>query len=403
MKKFILTLSVLVFSAVTIGAKDLEVTELKYSRNSLYSILVSHTDQKFASEIQSQFLAIPTPEQYNNHDLSVKVVSVNNNGKYTDAITRFVNQNQIGSRLIAKWFDRNILTGECSMNLIKERGIYNASELDKELAKRSTRGIAMLEDAGEELIGKTFLLVNEIKYIDKGKRSRLFGNIIQVVGAVAEVATGVQGLSDLGESVGDLTASLKGFKVKIHTRLYQLVWDEETANTFYTLYYSSKPDEEKRKAFEQNRDKFKMKFVGEVESDGSTTSFMGINEDEPLLMVRKACQRAIDDNIADLQKEYDQFRIKAPIVSVEPTIQVQIGLKEGITKDSKFEVLEAQEKDGRVEYKRVGIIKPVPSKIWDNRYMASEEGAYGADFGATTFKKESGKDFYPGLLVRQIE
>ena len=49
MKKFILTLSVLVFSAVTIGAKDLEVTELKYSRNSLYSILVSHTDQKFAS------------------------------------------------------------------------------------------------------------------------------------------------------------------------------------------------------------------------------------------------------------------------------------------------------------------------------------------------------------------
>ena len=35
--------------------------------------------------------------------------------------------------------------------------------------------------------------------------------------------------------------------------------------------------------------------------------------------------------------------------------------------------------------------------------MASEEGAYGADFGATTFKKESGKDFYPGLLVRQIE
>ena len=403
MKKFILTLSVLVFSAVTIGAKDLEVTELKYSRNSLYSILVSHTDQKFASEIQSQFLAIPTPEQYNNHDLSVKVVSVNNNGKYTDAITRFVNQNQIGSRLIAKWFDRDILTGECSMNLIKERGIYNASELDKELAKRSTRGIAMLEDAGEELIGKTFLLVNEIKYIDKGKRSRLFGNIIQVVGAVAEVATGVQGLSDLGEAVGDLTASLKGFKVKIHTRLYQLVWDEETANTFYTLYYSSKPDEEKRKAFEQNRDKFKMKFVGEVESDGSTTSFMGINEDEPLLMVRKACQRAIDDNIADLQKEYDQFRIKAPIVSVEPTIQVQIGLKEGITKDSKFEVLEAQEKDGRVEYKRVGIIKPVPSKIWDNRYMASEEGAYGADFGATTFKKESGKDFYPGLLVRQIE
>jgi hypothetical protein len=35
--------------------------------------------------------------------------------------------------------------------------------------------------------------------------------------------------------------------------------------------------------------------------------------------------------------------------------------------------------------------------------MAAEEMAYGADFGATTFKKESGGDFYPGLLIRQIK
>ena len=146
-----------------------------------------------------------------------------------------------------------------------------------------------------------------------------------------------------------------------------------------------------------------MKYVGEIESSGSTTSFMGINEDEPLMMVRKACQRAIDENIADLSKKHEPFRIKAPIISVDPTITVEIGLKEGITKDSKFEVLEAQEKNGKIEYKRVGVIKPVESKIWDNRFMASEEGAYGADFGATTFIKESGKDLYPGLLIRQIE
>lgn len=401
MKKIVF-LIILCFCVVSSSAKD-NVVETDYRRSSVYSILVNNTEQKFAKEIREQFLNIPISDKYNDHNLSVKVVSVEKKDKYHDSIEVFINQNQIGSRLVAKWFERDILTGECSMDLIKERGIYNASELDKELAKRSARGIAMLEDAGEELIGQTFLLVNEINYIDKGKRSRLFGNIIQAVSVVAEAYTGVKGLSDLGESVGDLTASLKGFKVKIHTRLYQLVWDEETANTFYTLYYSSKPDEEKLKAFEQNRDKFKMKYIGEVESKGSTTSFMGINEDEPLLMVRKACQRAIDDNVADLQKKYDQFRIKAPILSVDPTIQVQIGLKEGITKDSKFEVLEAEEKDGRVEYKRVGVIKPVASRIWDNRFMASEEGAYGADFGATTFVKESGKDFYPGLLVRQIE
>ena len=112
---------------------------------------------------------------------------------------------------------------------------------------------------------------------------------------------------------------------------------------------------------------------------------------------------ALDENVADLQKKYEQFKIKAPIVSVEPAIKVEIGLKEGITEDSRFEVLEAQEKDGRVVYKRVGTVRPVKGKIWDNRFMAAEEMAYGADFGATTFKKESGGDFYPGLLIRQIK
>lgn len=403
MKKLIYIFAFIVLAIPHINADDLKVTDVKYNRSSIYSVMVSHAEQDLAGEIKDQFLSIPVPDQYNDHDLSVKIVSVNSKGNYDDEIERFINKNHIGSRLVAKWFERDILTGECSMDLIKSRGVYNASELDKELASRSVRGMAMLEDAGEELIGNTFLLVNEIRYIDKAKRSRIWGNVISILGSVAEVATGVQGLSDIGESLGDLAATYKGFKVKINTRLYQLVWDEETASTFYKLYYSNKPDEEKRKAFEQNRDKFKMKYVGNVESKGSMTSFLGIKEEEPFMMVRKACQRAIDDNVADLQKAYDQFKIKAPILSVEPAITVQIGLKEGISSDSRFEVLEPEEKDGKIEYKRVGVIKPVPSKIWDNRFMAVEEGAYGADFGFTTFVKESGKDFYPGLLVRQIE
>ena len=29
--------------------------------------------------------------------------------------------------------------------------------------------------------------------------------------------------------------------------------------------------------------------------------------------------------------------------------------------------------------------------------------AYGADFGFTTFRKVSGGDFYPGMLIREIK
>lgn len=401
MKK-ILFLILALCSTASVYAKT-EIEDIKYRRSSIYSILISHDEQKFANEIKEQFLLTPVPDKYNDHDLSVKVVKVSNKGNYNETIEKFIDNNQIASRLVAKWFERDILTGECSMDLVKTRGLYNASELDKELAARSPRGLAMLQDAGEELIGNTFFLANEINYIDKAKRSQVAGGILRVLGAVAEIATGVDGLSDLGNNLGSMVETIKGFRVKIRTRLYQLDWDEETANTFYKLYYSSKPDAQKKAEFEKNRKKFKMRYIGEVESKGSTTSFLGINEDQPMLMVRKACQRAIDENVADLQKNHEPFRIKAPILTVDPTITVQIGLKEGITADSKFEVLEPQEKDGKITYKRVGVIKPIANKIWDNRFMASEEGAYGADFNATSFSKVSGGDLYPGLLVRQIK
>ncbi len=145
--------------------------------------------------------------------------------------------------------------------------------------------------------------------------------------------------------------------------------------------------------FDKERGKYPLEYVGDVVSKGGTTSILGINEDQPELMIRKACARAIDENVADLQKKYEQFRTKSPILSVNPTITAQIGLKEGISSDSKFEVLERQVKDGKTIYKRVGIIKPIGNMIWDNRFMAVEEGAYGANFERKISKNVSGADF----------
>ena len=48
--------------AVTATADD-KVLSTKYTRSSIYSILVNHTEQKYAKEIRSQFLNIPTPDQ----------------------------------------------------------------------------------------------------------------------------------------------------------------------------------------------------------------------------------------------------------------------------------------------------------------------------------------------------
>ena len=287
------------------------------------------------------------------------------------------------------------------MELVKERGLYNATEFDKQLAARSARGVALLQDAGEDLIGNTFVIVNDIRYVDKNKGAKTAGGILKVLGKVAATVTGVN-IDDITDNIGDMVETIKGFRVKINTFLYKLEWNDEQAALFYQEQYASQPDPEKWKKFEEARSSYKLKYVGKVESSGGTTSFMGINEDEPVVMVRKACQRAIDENVVDLQRNYEEFRTRTPLLSVEP-LTAYIGKKDGVTPKTKYEVLEVVEmENGSHKYNRVGVIEPISNLIWDNRFMAEEEGAPGATLGFTTFKKVSGKDFAKGMLIKEM-
>lgn len=398
---------ILLFLVASLGTAYAQGEEQSYRRSSIYSVLINHTDQKFANEIKEAFLQIPVPDKFNDHNLSVKVLNLEmklsgaSKEKENPQISEFLQNNKVASRLVGRWFNRDFFTGVCDMELVKERGLYNATEMDKQLASRSARGIAMLQDAGEDLIGNTFVLVNDIRYVDKNKGARAAGGILKVLGSVAAIATGTN-IDNLTDNIGDMVETIKGFTVKINSFLYKLEWSQTQANLFYQEQYSSKPDETKKANFERARSSYRLKYVGKVESSGGTTSFLGIKEEEPIVMVRKACQRAIDENIVDLQRDYEEFRTKSPLVSIEP-LTAYVGMKEGVSSKSKFEVLEVVElENGAHKYERVGIIEPIPNLIWDNRFMASEEGAVGANLGYTTFRKVSGKVFSKGMLIREI-
>ena len=407
MKKTILTL---VMGAAVLASYGQTPDDdiMNYRRSSLYSLMVNHTDQQFASEIKEAFLQIPIPDKFNNHDLSVKVLNLDkklegaNSNKENPVITEFLNNNKVASRLVARWFNRDSYTGNCDMETVKERGLYNATEFDKQLARHSARGMAMLQDAGEDLIGNTFVVVNDIRYIDKSKGSKVVGSIFKVLGQVAAAYTGSDSFKDLGDNLGDIAESLKGFSVKINTFLYRLDWNPEQAKLFYQDQYGVDADVVKKENFERARSNYRLKYIGKVESKGGTTSFMGIKEDEPIMMVRKACQRAIDENVVDLQRSYEEFRTKTPLLSTEP-LTAYIGMKEGVNAKSKYEVLEVVEmEDGSHKYNKVGEIQPIVGQIWDNRFMAAEEGAVGGNLSYTTFKAISGKNFAKGMLIREI-
>ena len=120
-------------------------------------------------------------------------------------------------------------------------------------------------------------------------------------------------------------------------------------------------------------------------------------------MFLKVCTRSIDKAISELQKSFDEFKVFSPLISTSP-LCAHIGLKEGVGEDSRFEVLEkVLDSEGRTKYERVGIVKPLKGKIWDNRFMASFEKEEGYDLEYTTFEKISGRDFFPGMLIREIK
>lgn len=413
MKQFLLFFSVFL---ITLQSAYPQEEKLKYRRSSIYSILIRHPEKDFGNEIDTVFRSVPVPEKFNDHNLKIRAINAavtqkNKNEEEQNiidfSITPFIEKNDIAKRLVSKWFNRKEGKkgdGTFDMNLVIERGLYDADYFAYQLANQSVRGQSLLADAGEDLIGNTFVIFNDIRYFDKEEEAKWATAGITIVGAIASQFTGglVSVLVSAGTNVASgITNEIAGFRVSITSYLYQLDWKEESAAIFYKDYYMTQPDEAKKKAYNTAKDLFSLKYIGKYSAVSSQTTLRGVHNKND--MIRKVCERAIDKNIAQLQKEYEVFRVKTPLFSTEP-LMAKIGLKEDIDEKSKFEVLEMVEgTDGKMNYKRVGVVRPIKGKIWDNRFMAEfEEENEGNTRTATEFEVISGSGFYSGMLLRQI-
>lgn len=437
MKKILFLLCALSFSAMLLAQTDENGEIIKYRRSSLYSVLVNHPGLPYAEEIQQAFMNVPIPDKFNDHNLYYRgfnstATKVKQHGKKKDEGNKsdaddFISNYNIANGLVAKWFNRDAATGGFDMKLVQERGYYDASKLDIDLAEMTEKGLATLGDAGEDLIGKTFLLVNDITYVDKGKVSSGVAIGIRVASQVAGLFFGSD-ISRAGNAIAKATNEIDGFTVNITSYLYRLVWDEEATGTFYkNFWYPADVENPERKAAFDNSDDFALAYVGSSSTSAAivtSKSFSKLSKEEQMV---KACARAVDKSIVELQREYDEFKVNVPVYSVaqdKKTVDVKIGLKEGITEKSEFEILApVEDKDGKIRYNSVGRIKPVKGKIWDNRFGALEEAQMieaakaagekvkegdvdlkAASLTATTFKVLSGANqIYTGCLVREVK
>ena len=446
---------VLLFSWLIIFASYIEAKKLEtdiYRRNSLCQFFISEANTNLAglgNAIKKAYVEYKIPDKFNDHSINNHIMSISDIEQTKDdekyiikkgrtsfgkalvltaqalgrdiagnstiekdeyysfkvpaKLYRFCLNNKIANYLIAKWFNASnekIDGSYYNMGLIQERGAYNANELEKLRAQESIRGMSLLMDAGEELIPNTYVTFTMFsfesisKIASDAKKSNNNANIFKSIKETRALGTQLAGKS--------------GFNIVAYTYLFKLKWTEKEMNNFYNNYYNETIEKL------LNSKDFELEYLGYHRSKGwfMTKSENQFDPNSDVSLLQQSAYRAMEKSFAELMTEYEDFRVKAPLIEVDGnTISSYIGLKEGVNKKSQFEVLmrEYNPLKNKYIYKKVGSIKVDKKRIWDNRYtiegvdFKDEDSSIANENVDRTYFLGNSKDFAPGMLIRQIK
>lgn len=447
MKKIVFFCMALVV-AMTATAQEITSTT-GYHRSSLFIMPVVHAQDSFAAEILYAAENLPFPNRYNDVRKGAKATVIrlddHSNIKAVKDTARhnqfdeLMASDEVAKTMVKYWFNFDEKNGFNTDRLTTE-GMYDASELKKELAQGTMSGVVNLADAGDELIGKTFVLVNDIGYINHAERAAYASAVMDAISAVGKDIQSVGeelgktntgfGLFDAAMSLGGAAASIagaatelvgdlsktvnelldiKGFAVCEMTYLYQLDWSEDVQNTFYSKYYTEDGDKAKIKAFLADKETFRLKYVGMMPTttnNGTAFNIGSYSQKSQSEQIFITCTRTMDDAINTLQARFPEFRVYTPIAEVVTNakgkttgVRAEIGVKEGVTVKKKYVIREMVFKNGKTEYKDVTNVK-ANAPIWENRFAASEDATDQAtqEINGTIFKTNKA-NLYKGLLL----
>jgi hypothetical protein len=447
MKKSLLMLLVLLFVVPTFAQKK-AIEDVKYRRSSLHLILVTTDDPILKeAEVMKSWKNYPFPDKYDQHSVDLITFPAgkpgvsffefatnyangtkkfpttiaelqkmkkegDENKGYTDAlklkIEAKIKEEKLAHKLLEKWFMIQP-DGSCNMSLIQDRGRYNATELEALDADKTTRGAAILADAGEELISNTFVQFCKLDFYDNEPIAKFF---LMLTTAIANFAPGGDAAIAAAKVAYDLAKN--GYSARTQALLYQINWNDSIQAEFYQCWINDKTiDYEKFQALP-----FDMKYIGsEISTSTAADPFADLKKafgaDKKVMSEEKLIDltvvRNIDKLFTKMQKKYEVFRPKFPVLT-NPPLTAQIGLKEGLKGGEQFELLETSWNDklGKRQYVRKGIVKVDKKQIWDNRYNAGEapenlkiDKKTGEPIMSTLLSKS--KAAYPGMLLRQIK
>lgn len=313
-------------------------------------------------------------------------------------LIKFAKQNHLANYMVAKWFNPSQEKTDGSffnMDLIQERGAYNASELEKLRSKEAVRGMAILKDAGMDLIPNTYLAFVRLKYMSAQDHYNRTADRWENSGfsAKTEDGTSVNPLELVGAFKRKSGEQQAGYYIDATIYLFKLIWDESSEDDFIQKYWEVSD----LNTF-VNEANYSLEFLDSQTSQSRIKARTGVStkDENSMKLIKAATYRAIDNGLARLQKKYSNFAVMAPVIDIEDkSISAFVGLKEGLAKGDKYEIYEKEydEVKNTYRYHKIGSVEVDKTRIWDNRYDV--DGNYVGrqeQSGKIKMKKDSGKD-----------
>jgi len=402
MKRVLLTTCMILIAVLTFSqnasnaGKKIKSQEpsTHYDRISLTYVLLDFGSGNYNGLLKQSFPQIKVDDKFDDNSIKYPVLpspvsreeTINTlafNPKTPDNVSNKIKDalitNHVTNDVIAKWFSRKD-DGSFGVELLQQRGLYNATDADVAAANASKLGIAKLKDAGEELLKNTYILVVD-----------------------------VNDLIDMEESYNrqqrnsktTINRTQNGFKATVNTYVYKVNFNDTINNIFWNELWANATDAD----LAQRRAKFDA-YDFPISYYTRTTTMVEASQYNPgqglapkvqatqeQLMI-KLLQNGISNNLSSVESNLEEFKVKTSIYSTHP-IEAKIGKKEGLKTDHRYFVYEMEQNNaGEIKANKKGVIRAT-KHIVDNRTVSTGQTK------TSRFYQVAGGRLDEGMLLQQ--
>jgi hypothetical protein len=331
--------------------------QVKYDRSAI-SFVFLNTGESGADAIRNQWPNIELPERffYNVLDSSTLFPGIRRVAPLDyfftipkDTLQAWMYRKQLDRQLLAEWFDRRP-EGGFTLDVLKERGLYNANDAEYLQAIASRRGETALMDMGLKLIGQSYIVVFDFyhvqsfaEYYDQNRTPRK-------------------------------DRDKRGYRAQMRAYVFRLDFNEKTAVDFFEKYWTQPGAADTRARMESfDKATFPLVFVSQhmhslEVSQGRKGLMKLVKEKSKEAQMAELAGQALELVLRGLGAADSALQVKAMISHVRP-VRAKIGKKEDVRFEQRFFAYEnIEDKKGNIKAKRRGVLKAY--RIADNRHMA---------------------------------